>query len=127
MWKARLPETKLTRPTRAGGCCGASAGTAATTIRIIRLVRRRGMMRTQKRPLSLSYNGPIAAGLRHGKAIINLPWAVGIGVALAAPQVDEAMHGAIGRMSREHGSSDTPADAGRRCPVPRASARGIEV
>jgi len=52
------------------------------------------MMRTQKRPLSLSYNGPIAAGLRHGKAIINLPRAGGIGVALAAPQVDEAMHGA---------------------------------
>jgi hypothetical protein len=50
------------------------------------------MMRTQKTPLFLSYNGPIAAGLRHGKAIINLPWAVGIGVTLAAPQVDGAMH-----------------------------------
>src|SRR5713101_1069188 len=52
MWKARLPETKLTRPTRPGGsCCAAvtpAAGRAARRVRIIRLSRRRRMMHTRK-------------------------------------------------------------------------------
>src|SRR6516225_4772607 len=41
VWKARLPETKLTRPTRAGGTCCASDGAAISAVRAARTARMR--------------------------------------------------------------------------------------